>query len=285
LNKRDYLHAFSPCCIWVFLLFSLVSAAEETFPELEKEIADLQKKIETTIDNVKQVNKKIEADTKAFEKYTEQHTTHYQKQQAELDALKNDYKGLHLRADSLARRIQEIKGKQHELDLMQDKFRWMLVQSCEELERALLLLPPGTAREQISALKFLHSELSVQAVDNVEALERFWQVLTTLSESSQSIDVFSGQSPVPFITGQVDFIRLGFVYLAVVNEKGTSGALWVPLADSAGGAWIESLNPQQLLALKKCVTIRQGSTVPEIVSIPFKHPIFDDSREKKGGDE
>lgn len=269
--------------ICILLLFYPISAAEETFPELEKEIADLQKKIAGTKDNIKQVNKKTEADKKAYAKYSKQNDTHNKKQKDELDALKNDYRGLHARADSLAQRIQQIKARQHELDLVQDRFRNILIQSCEELERALGLLPRGNIHEQVNALKFLHSELSVNAVDNVEALERFWQILATLTEGSQTIDVVSGQSPVSFITGQVDFIRLGFAYLAVVNEKGTSGALWVPHTDSAGGTWVESLNPQQLLALKKCVDIRQGNTVPEIVSIPFKHPIRDDKNEQKGG--
>ena len=86
-----------------------------------------------------------------------------------------------------------------------------------------------------------------------------------------------------FISGQVDFIRIGYAYLAIVNEKGSAGALWIPSADSSGGNWVENKNPQQLLALKKCVNIRQGNSVPEIVGIPFNHPIHDDTQDKKGG--
>ena len=285
MTERTYFSRLPVLFLAMQLLFFPLSAAEESFPELESEIAELRKKIADTRDNIAQVKKKAEADARAFAVYEDQYTTHLKKQKAELDALKDDYKDLHAKTDSLAQRIQQVKAAQHELDLLQDRFRYILMQSCEELERAMHLLPPGNLHEQLHALRFLHSELSVHAVDNVEALERFWQILTTLSEGSQSIDVVSGQSPVPFITGQVDFIRLGFAYLAAVNEKGTAGALWVPHADSAGGTWVKSLTPQQLLALKKCVDIRQGNTVPEIVAIPFRHPIHDDTGEEKEGDE
>ncbi len=265
-----------------FLLFFGVAAYEESFPELEKEIKDLQKKIRNTQDNIKKVKKKIKADKKTFSSYENRQESYFNRHEAELDSLKSDYSRLHDKTDSLAGDIQQTKNRQHELDLLQEQFTRLLLKACSELKEKLAKLPLKMVHNQISAVDFLRSELSVNAVDNIEALERFWQIQNVLSESGQSVDVAPGQSPVPFIKGQVDFIRLGFAYCAIVNEKGSAGALWVPSADSTGGKWVEHTNPQNLLALKKCVGIRQGNAVPEIVGVPFQHPVTDDTPAQEG---
>ena len=169
------------------------------------------------------------------------------RQREELESLKNDYNSLQFKTDSLSQIIQQVKGRQREMDLLQERFSKLLLGACEELKQAIAMLPPGNTQSHLSALAFLQSELSVKAVDNTEALERLWQILSALSENSQSINIFPGQSPVSFISGQVDFIRIGYAYLAIVNEKGTAGALWIPSADSSFGNWVENKNPQQLL--------------------------------------
>ncbi len=275
---------FRKVSILFLLLFFGIAANEESFPELEKEIKDLQKKIRSTKDNIKKVKKKVAADKKSFSSYENQQDRYFNRHQAELDSLKNDYSRLNSKTDSLAGDIQQTKNRQLELDLLQKKFTRLLLNACSEFKEILAKLPLKMVHNQISALEFLRSELSVHAVDNVEALERLWQIHNALSEGGQSVDVAPGQSPVPFIKGQVHFIRLGFAYCAIVNEKGSAGALWVPSADSTGGKWVEHSDPQNLLALKKCVGIRQGNAVPEIVGIPFQHPVKDDSPSEEGGD-
>jgi hypothetical protein len=265
-----------------FIFFIVGSAWAESYPDLEKEINELESKIKSTRNKIKTVTKKIEADEQAFSSYQSQNTGYYNKQREELEALKNDHTSLQYKTDSLSQIIQTVKNKQSELDLFQGRFSQLLLDACAELKQAILLLPPGNTQNQMSALEFLQSELSVKAVDNSEAVERLWQILSALSEGSQSIDIFSGQSPVSYISGQVDYIRIGYTYLAVVNEKGTAGALWIPCADSLGGAWVEEKDSKHLLALRKCVAIRQGNSVPEIVGIPFSHPVHDDSRDMKG---
>ncbi len=266
-----------------FLIFSIAAADDDSFPELENEIKELQKKISSCKDNIKSVKKKIEKDKQSFNKYENQQNGYYNNQNDEMDSLKNDYNRLQSKTDSLAKSIQQVKHKQRELDLLQERFSKQLLDACKELKEALLQLPPGNIKSQIGSIDFLHSELTVKAVDNAEALERLWQILSVIAEGGQSVDVFPGQSPVPFISGQASYIRLGYAYLAVVNEKGTAGALWVVSSDSVGGAWIENKNPQQLLALKKCVSIRQGNAVPEIINIPFNHFIRGESQDRKGG--
>lgn len=267
----------------IILLFSLANAEEpDPYKELEKTIRELTNKIVTTKKQSQEIEKKIKQDQEAFAKYENQYQNHFSRQEAELDSLKNDYSRLQLRTDSLVQRIRQVKNRSHEFDLMQKQFTRVILASCTELSQSLQLLPPGNIHKQVTALEFLHSELSVHAIDNVEALERLWQILSVLSEGAQSIEVFPGQSPVPYISGQVDFIRLGYAYLAVVNEKGTAAAIWIPAKDSTGGKWQENKDPQQLLALKKCVQIRQGNSVPEIVGIPFQHQIILDKKVGEG---
>jgi hypothetical protein len=261
---------------------TLAAEEKEALEDLEKTIKNLNSKIANTEKQTNDIKEKIKNDEKSFLKYKRQYDDLFKRQKEELDTLKIDYSRLQVKTDSLVTRIFEVKQKYAELDLLQKRFKKLIIASCNHLKETLFLLPPGNIQSQITAVDFLHSELAVNAVDNIEALERLWQILKSLSEGSQSIEVFPGQSPVPFISSQVDFIRLGYAYLAIVNEKGTSGALWIPSEDSIGGEWKEIKNPQQLLALKKCVNIRQGNSVPEIVGIPFNHVIFPDEKETDG---
>ena len=283
--KAKYALLITRLFLCLLFLFLTGPAFGESYPELEKDVRELQNKIKSTKIKIKNVNQKIKADKQAFSAYQNQNNSYSNRQREELESLKNDYNGLKYKTDSLSQKIQKVKNGQHEMGLQQERFSKLLLDACIELKQTIVMLPPGNTQNQISSLEFLQSELSVKAVDNTEALERLWQILAALSEDSESITLFSGQSPVSFISGQVDFIRIGYAYLAVVNEKGTAGALWIPYADSSGGNWVENKNPAQLLALKKCVNIRQGNSVPEIVGIPFKHPIHDDTQDTKGGNQ
>lgn len=267
--------------IFLFIL-SAVSFAE-TYPELEKTIKDLKKKIKATQQQSKQVNKKSNKDKEEFADYERRNNNYLSQQQKELDKLKEDYNKIHRKSDSVSRIIGQVKGRQKELDLQQKAFRNSLIKACNTLRQTLVLLPPGNVKGQMSSLDFLHSEIKTNAVDNVEALERLWQILSALTEGSQTIETFSAQSPVSYISGQVDFVKLGYAYLAIVNEKGTKGALWKPMDDTLKGIWQEIDDPEQLSALKKCIQIRQGTIVPQIIDIPFRHPIQADQEAKKGG--
>lgn len=284
LYQWNSLVFFKNGCVLILCFFCITLAVEESdsLKNLEKTIKELNTKIANTRKQTHDIKEKIKNDNQSFLKYKNQYEDHFGRQKNELDTLKNDYSRLQVKTDSLVTRILEVKQQYAELDLLQNRFTQLILNSCKKLKETLLLLPPSNIQKQITAIDFLHSELVVKAVDNVEALERLWQILSVLSEGSQSIEVFPGQSPVPFISNQVDFIRLGYAYLAIVNEKGTSGALWIPPKDSIGGQWKEIENPQQLLSLKKCVNIRQGNSVPEIVGIPFKHAIISDTKDTEG---
>jgi len=265
------------------LIIAGISFAQE-FPDLEKEINELQGKIKSTNEKIQNVKKKIGDDEKSFSGYQKQNSDYSGHQNEELENLKRDYTRLQNETDSLSGIILKVKNNQHELDLLQERYTRLLINACEELKRILSGLPPANIQNQVSACEFLLSELSIKAVDNAEALERFWQILGALSENALSIDIFSGQSPVPFMPGQVDFIRIGHAYLAAVNEHGTSGAIWVGAKESTTAGWSKVIKPEQVLALKKCISIRQGNTVPEIIGIPFEHVIVEDTPvDQKGG--
>ncbi len=281
INKNTLRIRIIQCFVFLFSL-SILSYAE-SYPELEKTIRDLQKKIKSTQEQIKQVKKKSDKDKDDFSDYQNRNSNYYNQQKEELEKLKSDYNKIHLKSDSVSSLITQVKNRQQELDLQQEVFHNNLIKACNTIKESLMLLPPGNIKGQISSLDFLHSEIKTNAVDNVEALERLWQILGALTEGSQSIETFSAQSPVSYISGQVDFVKLGFAYLAIVNEKGTKGALWIPGTDSSGGIWEEVEDPEQLLSLKKCIQIRQGTIVPQIIDIPFKHPIFVDQDNEKGG--
>ncbi len=285
-KKQKYSYIFLKI-VFLFLFFQIfTSTFADSYPELEKTIRDLKEKISKTHNQIKQVDEKIEEDEKEFLSYQKNNEKYFNQQKAELDSLKSDYNKFYQKSDSISNLINEVKREQGELDLQQDRFQRQLIKACEELKKAISLFPPGNLiKNQISSIEFLHSELTTKAVDNIEALERLWQILGTLSEGTQAVETFSNQSPVSFISGEVNFVRIGYAYLAIVNEKGTSGALWTPPTDTSEGLWVEIKDQKHLLALKKCIQIRQGATVPEIIDIPFKHPLFVDMRGSKGGNQ
>ena len=268
---------------YLLFLFTIGFALEEeSYSELEKETKDLQNKIKTTKKDISAVKKKIDSDKKSYSKYKKHRDNYFDQQQAELDSLKSDYRKLHIKTDSLANVIKVVKAGQKELDLQQKHFHITLINACKQIRETISFFPPGNVKNQTGALDFLQSELATGAVDNSEALERLWQVLSVLSEGTQSIESYSAKSPVSFINGQVNFIKIGYSYLAIVNEQGTNGAIWTSATETEKSLWKEIEDSQKLLALNKCIRIRMGNSVPEIIGIPFHHDIVSDMPDQNG---
>ncbi len=139
---------------------------------------------------------------------------------------------------------------------------------CQNIEAELTLLPEGAVQKQLHALSLVDTEFKKQIIGIEAALERLFQIVTTVAKNSQTIETYFGQSPVPFILGEVGFIRLSYSYFAIVNRKGTKGALWTSSED--GSSWVELTDTKELASLNKCLLVHQGSAIPEIISIPVR---------------
>jgi hypothetical protein len=267
----------------------LVCAAPVFAARDSEEKAALRKEIQELEQSIKDVKRELELndgkkadDLTAFEAYAARHNKNMQRLAAERDSLRGDYQKLSATTSTLARQAQGVKDRQQEFDLLQKRYAQQLTQSCERVGDFLKTLPPQMGRKHLASVEFLRSEIASASVDNTEATERLFQILTTLQEESQTVDVFQGPSPLESMTGQVEFVRMGHAYIACVNEKATVGALWVPAQNAEGGAW-QSLEDQgMLMELRKAAQIRQGKSIPEIARVPLRHPVVSDTIDVKG---
>jgi hypothetical protein len=248
---------------------------------IRKEIAELKTKIQSVKTDIEYVSSKIVEDEKAFGRYRKHFTKNNRELLEERESLKKEYRSLSRKTKELTRRAQQVKGRQGEYDLMHETLSEMLMAACDELLAALAEFPPTHVEKAKDATAFLRSEINAKSVDNMEAMERLWQVLGSVHGAGLRVDVFSGPSPDPSYGGNVDFIRLGHAYLACINSDGDWGAVWVPGADSAG-TWQPVREETELMAIKKAVKRRQGKAVPTIARLPFRHPVVVDSTGEGG---
>lgn len=265
----------------VCVLARLCPAVGATEEELRGEIRELEAKIAETDKRIEAVGRDEQNEKREFEQYRATYARRLTEQQAEIDTLKQTHVRQQLRADSLAAAIQELRGAQR-MQARQGRVLAARLQAyCDSVSAIVESMPPGNSTAQLGAVAFLRGELAAGAVDNIEALERLWQILDALTSAAQDVEVYTGQSPLGDIPGQVHFVRLGHVFVACVDEQGQKGALWVPAADSTG-RWRTVNDAQHLASLRAAVRIRQGGAVPELVDLPFDHPIVTDTLSYQG---
>ena len=262
-------------------LFSVLNGSQDN-RALINEIKILENKIEKTKNEIRETNNKTLEDEKSYLAYTKREASILNRYHGDIDSIKYDYQKLSKSADSILTMIRNIKTRQKEFELKKKELRKYILSICSKLKDEILLLPDGNIRNNINVLNFLAGELKTSSIDNVEGLERLWQIFLVLSESSGNAETYTADSPIQKLPGRFNYIRLGHFYLACVNETGTKGAIWTQ--NNNEGKWKIIESPPLLGELKKCVDIKQGTLVPQIVNIPFKHTIKR-STESNTGDE
>jgi hypothetical protein len=69
--------------------------------------------------------------------------------------------------------------------------------------------------------------------------------------------------------GEVTFLRLGFVWLACVNSDNTAALFW----NVGNASWETVSDQQQILAVRKAIDLVAGKAAPQLIALPFKHPV------------
>jgi len=265
------------------MLAALVAAgpSRAATVDLEREVSELKGKIAEARAQLAKTRTEQEQDRTAYAAYSQQFSGQQGRQRTENDSLRQELRSYRQRADSLGRQVQSLRARQNEFDLRQKTFAGQLVAACDSLLALCGRLPPGSVQAQQNALQFLRGELAGGAVETVEAIERLWHIHLEVDQSAGALDIYTGPAPVEFLQGQTDFVRLGYCYLAAVDEKGAAG-LWVPSADSAGGRW-ERLDEPAVQALRNAVNVRRGNAVPQIIQLPVRHPLLADTISLEAG--
>lgn len=263
--------------VLVLLVFGTPGRGADEYPELRREIQEWERKIADTEKKIASVKGRAAQDKEEFQAYRARHRQYRSEQKALLDSLRRDHTGLREVADSLTASLQTLRMRQDEYDRRQEAFRRRLVGACREVARFVDSLPPGNVDAQRKALEFLRSELASKSASTIEGLERLWQIVLRLADDAEALEVYSGASPLEGAADHGYFVRIGFAYLAFVNEEGSSAALWIPAGDSLSARWVELERQSKIASLHQAVRIRQGKTVPEIIGLPMHHPVVTDS--------
>jgi hypothetical protein len=155
--------------------------------------------------------------------------------------------------------------------LLQDSFRQGLVQLCRLFIEEARLLPPVTADAKVNALAFLQSELTTKNIDNVEGIQRFFQIVNDLEELTGSIQIASGPSPVPELRGTVYRLRIGTLFEAAVDAQGNNYALWAGVDSTGGTVWTTGSENAVAAGILNAINIREGKSLPSLVELPFSN--------------
>jgi hypothetical protein len=257
--------------------------------DLQKELASWQQKIKDIESRIAKTDAAKADQVNAFRSYLRAEAVHKAQFQAQNDSLESDIKKAEKRVDSLEQTVGSRKMGGEAADNQVEEMRLVLITSCEDLRKLYDSLPPSNIRAASATLDFLKSELESKTVTVSEALERYYQILSSLDDAESSMETYTGVSPVQEITGQAYFIRIGLVYLAVTSEEGKEAYIWVPVRGYEG-SWQPVNDVNAKAALWDAVRIRDHKIVPDIVNLPFDHYVtvqgVDESgREKHGGDQ
>jgi hypothetical protein len=172
-------------------------------------------------------------------------------------------------ADSLRAQVAALLARQHQYELMQNLFRERIIDACDSFLTASRRLPPMAGVGLVSSLEFLRAELSGKTVENVEALQRLDQIIRELQEATMSVQDLQTSPPIPEIKTTADLLRLGGVFEAAADDKGTTAALWLGTDSKGSPRWTVVKNPATAAAIASAVSMRQGKALPAIVTLPI----------------
>ena len=243
------------------------SAAEPD--DIDAEIGRIRKELASIVAEKRQVREKAGKDFEEHSAYLKTIRQRFSSIRNAIDSL-NDLQIVEKeRNDSLAGAIREEVSRQRQYDLLQDSFRARLVQLCRQFMDEAEKLPPLSSGSTVNALAFLQSELKTKSVDNVEGLQRLFQILNDMEELTGSIQIASGPSPVPELRGTVYRLRIGTLFEAAVDAQGSNYALWTGSDSTGNGEWTTGSDNETASALLNAVNIREGKSLPSLVELPF----------------
>ncbi len=258
----------SQILVGIGLVGSLGAAPKEEpnstqIAELRLKISDYEDKSAKVVEKIAATKSETAADQQSTVKYRETFAMELARLQKEKNELSSDKIKLTQSADSLSRAISGIQNGIRELELRQESFRTSVVETIDLYAVAVNEFPSPLLLKEKESLTFLRRELSSSAISAVEGIERLWQILQSINKERLTVDVWQAVSVWGKITGQVHYLRIGYAWLGMVNENGTTGAVW------NGSQWSALTDPVQIQSLRTAVKVRTGNAVPVIVQIPL----------------
>lgn len=239
--------------------------------DIDVEIGRVRKELASIVAEKRQVSEKAQKDYEEHKTYLKSIRQRFKSVRDGIDSLENLEVTEKKRNDSLAGAIRSEIAKQRQYELLQDSFRKRLAQLCKEFAAQAGRMPPITSSSAVNGLAFLGSELKTKNVDNVEGIQRLFQMVNDMEELTGSIQIASGPSPVPELRGTVYRLRIGTLFEAAVDAQGKNYALW-NCGDSTGsGPWFIGSDNVTGARILNAVNIREGKSLPGLVELPFSN--------------
>ena len=262
--------------ILTVVTFALLFSLPESLPaaatdDIDAEIGRVRKELASIVAEKRQVQEKAEKDYAEHRAYLKTIRQRFGTIRSEIDSLKNLQIVEKERNDSLEGAIRVERSRQRQFELLQNSFRQQLVRVCRVFIEQVRLLPPLSSGTTESALAFLESELKTKNIDNVEGIQRLFQILGTIEELTGSIQIASGPSPVPELRGTVYRLRIGTLFEAAVDAQGRNYALWTGTDSTGEALWTTGSDNATAAGILNAVNIREGKSLPSLVDLPFSN--------------
>jgi len=255
-----------PCIAIGGFTLPLIAADEY---DIDKEIVRIRKELSSVAAQRQSVREEAEKDLKDFSRYQERTEKKLQALRNEIDSLKTITETQRKESDSLAALVSSVEASKKQYDLLQDRFRERLIDACDTFMVIAGNLPPMVSKNTNSSVSFLRSELVAKSIDNVEGLQRLIQASKDIEEITAGIQIVQGTSPVPEIKGAAHRLRIGSIFEAVVNSKGTKCGIWDGWDSEGKERWQIIEDPAIAGQILKGINVREGKALPTFVKLPI----------------
>jgi hypothetical protein len=265
-NRRLFFLLVIALLILIQLPVQRIWGAENSLTELD--INRLKKEISQVKTERQRLREDIARDNGEFSAYQERTAARKKNYMSETDSIRSVITAFGRKEDSLDAYITDIELKKKNFDLLKTRFREHIAKACEKLLGTIKKYPPAVSRPAVGALTFLLNDCTTKNIDNIEALQRFIQIVRNLDEATFSIQTGQEASPVPSIRGMATMLRIGSVFEAVVDEDGKNAAVW--RGNEIGGAdWRKLSSAEAVGAISKAIAIRESKSLPAFIFLPW----------------
>ncbi len=252
-------------CLFIFFSKGLYAQSKD----ISSEIKRVRKELSQVQEERERVKNETQKDKKKFKGYRERTIKRMRVMRNEKDSIDNLVKTFEIKKDSLSSVIQGVEANIKEYKIVQDRLNQLLISATARLRETAEQFPPSISEKITSALILLNDELKNSAVGNVDAIGRLFTIVRDMSSTTSTIQIAQGSSPSPELRGMCYRIRIGTIYEAVVNTKGTRALLWNVHNKDNSDEWIVIKDAPQASKIIKAVNVREGKSLPELVTLPF----------------
>jgi hypothetical protein len=237
--------------------------------EIDDEIIRLRKELSRQQIECQRTRTDIEQENSEFNAYRSKNSLKVKNLSADIDSLDKDIAKRTSANDSVSAVISTVLAQIHQKELSQNVLRDMIISILGPVEETAEKLPPMASQTLIVSIALLKNDVSSKSVDNAEACNRLAQILNQMEETTASIASAQVASPIPEIPGIAYRIRIGGIFEALVNEKGTRTALFRGINPDGKPKWETVDNPELATLMLGAVNIREGKNLPALVTLPI----------------